>query len=334
MFDAYSLPIIFIGLMGLSILIYAILDGYDLGVGMLLPAGEQREAARDTMVASIGPYWDANETWLVMAVGLLLIAFPKAHSLILWHLYLPATAMLIGLILRGVAFDFRAKAAVDYKVAWDRAFKAGSLLAALAQGFMLGQYVTGFELTWPALAFSTLSAFCVAAAYCYIGGAWLIMKTEGDLQTRAVGWTRLAGRVCFVGVLAVSVINPLVNPSVFARWFEFPQVMFVLLVPTLCFFAFVVNDLLLGRLPKALDRHSSVPLLLVAAIFVLCFVGLAFSFFPDIVPGQLDIWQAASAPESLMFILVGVMIVLPVILLYTVYSYRVFHGKTTELTYY
>jgi cytochrome d ubiquinol oxidase subunit II len=327
------LPVIFIGLMGLAILVYALLDGYDLGVGILLPMHAQDEAQRDTMIASIGPFWDANETWLVLAIGILLIAFPAAHSMILMNLYIPVAIMLVGLILRGVAFDFRAKAAVNRKLTWDRTFKIGSLLTTLTQGYMLGQYVMGFELSWSAQLFSGLSALGVTAAYSYIGAAWLIMKTEGELQKRAITWARRAGRAGFMGVIAVSLINPLVNPGVFARWFTFPLVMFVILIPTLCFLAFIANDILLRRLPKADDRHCWVPFVFVLAIFILCFTGLAFSFFPEIVPGKLDIWQAASATESLKFILVGAVIVVPVILAYTAFSYKVFHGKATELHY-
>ena len=327
------LPVIFISLMGLAVLAYAILDGYDLGVGILLPMGEEDERQRDTMIASIGPFWDANETWLVLAVGLLLIAFPAAHSLILMHLYIPVAIMLVGLILRGVAFDFRAKAAVDHKLAWDRTFKIGSLITTLTQGYMLGQYVMGFEQSLSAILFCGLSALGVTAAYCYIGSAWLVLKTESALQRRAADWTRSAGRASLLGVVAVCLINPLVNPGVFDRWFTFPLVMFVLLIPTLCFIGFITNDLLLRRLPKAGDRHSGLPFALVVGIFVLCFSGLGFSFFPEIVPGQMDIWEAASARESLQFILVGAVIVVPVILLYTAFSYRVFQGKATDLHY-
>ncbi|WP_295798106.1 cytochrome d ubiquinol oxidase subunit II [uncultured Microbulbifer sp.] len=328
------LPVVFVGLMGLAVLVYAILDGYDLGVGILLPMGEADERQRDTMIASIGPFWDANETWLVLAIGLLLIAFPQAHSIVLTNLYLPAAIMLIGLIMRGVAFDFRAKAAVDHKLAWDRTFKLGSLLTTLTQGYMLGQYVMGFEQGWPAQLFCLLSALGVTAAYTYIGAAWLVMKTEHDLQRRAVAWTRAAGRAALLGVVAVCVINPLVNPGVFDRWFTFPLVMFVLLIPTLCFIGFIANDILLRRLPKAADRHCSLPFYIVVGIFILSFGGLAFSFFPEIIPGKLDIWAAASARESLQFILVGALIVVPVILAYTALSYRVFRGKATDLRYY
>lgn len=332
MMDAYTLPVIFIALTGLAILIYAMLDGYDLGVGILLPLDGSAELQRDTMIASIGPFWDANETWLVLAIGLLLIAFPGAYGLILGEVYIPIAIMLIGLIMRGVAFDFRAKAALDHKLAWDRCFKTGSLLTTFSQGYMLGMYVMGFDSSWESQAFALLSAFGVTSAFSYIGGAWLIMKAEGELQRRAVRWTRLSGRSSFLGVIAVSVVNPLVNPGVFNRWFEFPLVMFVLLIPALCFLAFIFNDVLLGRLPKANDRYCWLPFALVVFIFVLCFSAFGFSFYPEIVPGM-TIWEAASAPESLTFILWGTIIVLPFIIMYTALSYRVFHGKATELHY-
>ncbi len=334
MIPADVLPVIFIGLMGLAVVVYAVLDGYDLGVGILLPIDDQREDDRDTMIASIGPFWDANETWLVLAVGLLLIAFPVAHAIILTNLYLPVAIMLIGLIMRGVAFDFRAKAAIDHKLAWDRAFKFGSLLTTLAQGYMLGQYVMGFEHSLSSYLFCILSALGVTAAYSYIGSTWLIMKTEGELQAQSIKWARLSGRATLIGVLLVSLVNPLVNPGVFDRWFQFPLVMFILLIPALCFFAFIFNNILLARLPKTNDRHCWLPFIMVVMIFVLCFSALAFSFFPYVVPGTLTIWDAASAPESLRFILWGALVVVPVILLYTIFSYKVFHGKATELRYY
>ena len=213
MFSPEVLPIIFFGLMGLSVLVYAILDGYDLGVGMLLPM--DNEAQRDKMIASIGPFWDANETWLVLAVGLLLIAFPSAHNVILKALYLPAAIMLIGLILRGVAFDFRAKVAMENKRKWDVLFKLGSLITAVTQGFMLGMYVMGFEYTTSAVLFSLLSGVGVAAAYSFIGACWLVMKTEDKLQLRAAHWARVTGWLCFAGVLAVCIVNPLINQGVY-----------------------------------------------------------------------------------------------------------------------
>ncbi len=333
MMDAHTLPIIFAGLMALAIIVYAILDGYDLGVGILLPTSIHAETDRDIMIASIGPFWDANETWLVLAVGLMLIAFPAAHSIILMKLYLPVVIMLIGLIMRGVAFDFRAKAAVAHKMAWDRLFKFGSLLTTLTQGYMLGAYVTGFETNYLTISFCLLSAIGVSAAYCYIGSAWLILKTESELQVQAIAWARTSGRVTLAGLLAVSAMNLWINPNVFDRWFEFPLAFFALLIPIMSLLAFSANEVLLNRLPKTDDRHSGIPFLLVTVIFLMSFIGLAFSFFPYVVPGQLTIWEAASAPESLSFILVGALIVVPIILLYTAYSYRVFRGKATALRY-
>ncbi len=332
--QVFWLPVIFVGLMGLAILVYTLLDGYDLGVGIILPLGSERESDRDIMIASIGPFWDANETWLVLAVGLLLIAFPEAHSVVLYHLYLPATFMLIGLIMRGVAFDFRAKAATSHKDMWDRIFKLGSLLTTLTQGYMLGKYVTGFESDWQTELFCLLSALGVSAAYSLIGAAWLILKTKGNLQGQAIQWAKMLNRISFVGVLTVSMVNLWINPNVFTRWFDFPLVMFVLFIPSICFALFLGNEWLLRSMPYQNDRYCWLPLVFTAGIFLLCFSGLAFSFFPEIVPGRLTIWQAASAPESLMFILYGAVLVVPVILVYTVFSYRVFRGKATQLRYY
>ena len=183
--DVFWLPIIFVILMGIAVLAYAILDGYDLGVGILLPLND--ESQRDRMIASIGPFWDANETWLVLAIGILLIAFPVAHSAVFYHLYIPVVIMLIGLIMRGVAFDFRAKVAADNKFAWDCTFKAGSLITTLAQGYMLGMYVMGFRTDWEAQLFTVLSCLGVTAAYSLIGAAWLILK-NGSRTATACNW--------------------------------------------------------------------------------------------------------------------------------------------------
>lgn len=331
MFEMNTLATVFAALMGVSILLYAILDGYDLGVGILLPL-EQADNS-DTMIASIGPFWDANETWLVLAIGLLLIAFPVAHSYVFEALYLPTSVLLISLVLRGVAFDFRAKAVFSHKPTWNKVFKAGSLLAALSQGYMLGMYVMGFENSITAYCFSILSAFGVAAAYSYIGACWLIMKTEGALQIQAVNWAKKAGWVCFFGVLLVSIVNPIINADVYAKWFTWPVTLYILPLPLLCFILFVVSHRVLQGLPKAEDSHCWLPFCLTVIIFTLCFIGLAFSFFPYIVPGKLTIWETASAPESLSFILWGAIVVIPVIASYTAFSYRVFWGKVQELRY-
>ncbi len=330
--EAYWLPVIFIGLMGLAFFLYAILDGYDLGVGILLP--KDSDAQRDMMIASIGPFWDANETWLVLGAGILLIAFPQAHSLVLYNLYLPIAAMLIGLILRGVSFDFRAKAPEDHKAVWDNTFKAGSMIATLSQGYMLGSYVMGFEQSLPAYLFSVLSAVCVTAGYSFIGAAWLVFKTEGELQARAARWARVCGWLTALGITSVSIVNPLISHTIFDKWFGSPMVIFLMFIPVLCAVLFFIVDRYLAHFPHDKDFGSWIPILCIAMIFLLCFIGLAYSFFPYVVPNTMDIWQSASAPESLKFILYGVIIVLPTIIGYTLYSYSVFSGKATHLKYY
>ena len=329
---AETLAFIFLGLLGLSVMIYAILDGYDLGVGLLFPM--QNENQRDQMIASIGPFWDANETWLVLAVGILLIAFPGAHSLVLEELYLSSALMLVGLILRGVAFDFRAKAMARQKRWWDWSFKLGSLLVALTQGYMIGRYVTGFEHSVSATGFALLSAVCVAAAYAYIGGAWLVMKTSGELQRRAARWTRYAGGLTALGIIAVSVTNLLISEQVAERWMTLPNAILLLPLPLISTFLMFAVDYYLQRVPLADDMGSGFPFLGIIVLFILSFTGLAYSYFPYVVPYQLLATDVASAESSLRFILVGVVVVLPMILAYTAISYRVFWGKSSELRYY
>ncbi len=329
--EAHWLPIIFIVLTGFSLLLYAILDGYDLGIGILLPADDQSQ--RDTMIASIGPFWDANETWLVLAVGLLLIAFPAAHSIILGELYLPVAVMLIGLIIRGVAFDFRAKSLPDHKENWDWGFRLGSLLATWAQGYMLGSYIMGFEHSLTAYGFCLLSAICVSSGYSFIGASWLIMKTEGQLQLRAAKWARISLWLTALGILAVSIVNPLVSERIAEKWLAFPQIILLLPIPILCFALLLIVDRFLSHFPYANDFGCWVPFASAVTIFFLCFQGLAYSFYPYVVQDQLTIWEAASAPESLQFILYGTVVVLPAIIGYTIFSYRVFWGKASELSY-
>lgn len=216
------LPLVFASLMGLSILIYVVLDGFDLGVGVLFPFASPEE--KDRMVASIGPFWDGNETWLVLAIGLLLVAFPVAHGVILTALYLPVALMLLGLIARGVAFEFRAKAPPEHKGYWNFVFFAGSLVTSLTQGFMLGMYIMGLSVTAEALAFSFLTALCLAAGYGFIGAAWLMIKTDADLQLKAVRWARRALWGVVGGLSAVSIASPLVSPRIFEKWFSVPEI--------------------------------------------------------------------------------------------------------------
>ena len=185
------LPVFFVMAMGLALLLYVILDGFDLGVGLLLPQATETE--KDIMIASIGPFWDANETWIVLGIGILLIAFPMAQSIILSALYLPVTLMLFGLILRGVAFDFRVKAGDVHKQRWNRMFFLGSLIAAMSQGWMLGAYITGLDAGLTNTLFAALIALTLPALYVMLGAGWLLIKTEGELFDKAVRWARMAG---------------------------------------------------------------------------------------------------------------------------------------------
>lgn len=325
------LPLVFAGLMGLSMLIYAVLDGYDLGVGVLALGANDDE--KDIMVASIGPFWDANETWLVLGVGLLLVAFPMAHGVILTHLYLPVAFMLIGLILRGVAFDFRVKAKAQHKDAWNASFIFGSFLTAFSQGYMLGSYILGFEKGVAAFGFSVMVGFCVVAGYCLIGAGWLIMKTEGALQDKSVHWARLSLWGTVIGILLISLSTPMVSERIFDKWFSWPDMAYLAPIPLLTALLVLLVEFNLRRLPQPKDRLSWLPFVATIGIFVLCFSGLAYSFYPYIVPEKMLITEAASAPESLMIILVGALVVLPLMFGYTFVVYKVFHGKATHLSY-
>ena len=328
---AEFLPLFFLAVMGLSLLAYVILDGYDLGVGLLLLLAS--DAEKDTMIASIGPFWDANETWLVLGVGVLLIAFPIAHGLVLQALYLPVAVMLIGLILRGVAFDFRVKAPLKYKPFWNRAFFTGSLMASGSQGWMLGSYITGFASGPLGWAFSLGIAVTLPAAYVLLGSGWLIMKTEGDLQQKAVRWARRVLWPMSGALLAISAATPLVKPGVLEKWFGVPQVFALLPVPLMCALAFFAMRWVLTRLYLVNAGYGWLVFANTVLIFVLAFFGLAYSIFPDILIGRMTVWEAAINTDSLNVIFFGVAITLPVIIAYTVFMYRVFWGKATALKY-
>ena len=325
-----ALPVIFMALMGLSMLIYVVLDGFDLGVGLLMHRATAAE--QDVMVASIGPFWDANETWLVLGVGILLVAFPKAHGLVLSTLYLPVTLMLIGLVLRGVAFDFRVKARDAHKPLWNRSFFAGSAITALAQGWMLGHYITGLEAGWEYQLFSAVIALALAAAYALLGATWLIMKTEGALQERAIGWAKLAWPPVVVGIGLISIATPWVSEVVRERWFVLPAFIALLPIPLVTALLLVVARLMLDS-QATRGTLCWLPFALLIGVFVLGFLGLAYSIYPFVVINKLTLWQAASTPATLKVILIGVVITVPVIFGYTVFAYRVFRGKASELTY-
>ena len=325
-----ALPVVFMALMGLAMLVYVVSDGYDLGVGMLMPLAN--DADKDVLIASIGPFWDANETWLVLGIGILLIAFPKAHGIVLTALYLPVALMLIGLTLRGVAFDFRVKARDSHKATWDRLFFAGSLLASAAQGWMLGRYVSGFGEGWNYPVFAGAIALALPAAYVLLGACWLVMKTEGDLQERALGWARSAFMPVLAGLVLISAATPWISATVRTRWFALPELIALSAIPLTTAVALIaVWRLLRGDTVRG--ALCWLPFMLLIGVFVLGFLGLAYSIYPYVVIDRLTLWQAASSTEALKFIAVGVAISVPAIVGYTIFSYRVFRGKTGQLRY-
>lgn len=320
-----DLPLVFAALMGFAILAYVVLDGYDLGVGMLMPAATLEE--QDLMVASIGPFWDANETWLVLGVGLLLIAFPAAHGIVLGALYLPAVAMLIGIMFRGAAFEFRIKALGWHRQLWNWLFWFGSLLAAFAQGAMLGRYITGFEGGFGFLLFSMITAASLCGGYVLLGAAWLILRTSGGLRAKAITWARWGLAWAALGLVAVSVATPLVSDTVRLKWFDFPGTLGLMMLPAATIALGVAAALALRRLERGATRGDWIPFACAVGIFMLAFAGLAYSLFPYVVIDRLTLWQAASHPSALKFVLVGTAIVVPLILAYTAFVYRLFWGK-------
>jgi cytochrome bd ubiquinol oxidase subunit II len=324
------LPLIFMLLMGLAVLMYVVLDGFDLGIGILLNGAD--DAEKDVMLSAIGPFWDANETWLVLGVGVLLVAFPMAHGVILTALYLPVAFMLIGLILRGVAFDFRVKAQATQKPLWNQAFFAGSVLAAVSQGYMLGKYILGFQEGVGAMLFALFIGVCLVAGYALLGATLLLMKTQGCLKAKAARWARGALWLTGAGIAAVSVATPLVSERIFDKWFAMPELFLLLQVPLTTAALFFIADRVLVQIMRG-RRRAWEPFVCAVGLFVLAFLGLAYSSYPYLVMDRLDIWEAAAATSSLKFILVGVAVTLPAIIGYTAFAYRVFWGPTPELAY-
>ncbi len=325
------LAFIFAFLIGLSMLLYAILDGYDLGVGMLSSIVEEED--RDRMIASIGPFWDANETWLVLGVGLLLVAFPAAHGIVLTTLYLPVAVMLLALVFRGVSFDFRRKVAKKRQATWNRNFFIGSLLVALSQGYMVGRFVIGFQEGIYGHLFAAFFGLLVVAGYLLMGASWLILKAEGALQIRAIRWARIAIWTMVLGAILSSLTAPLVDTRIYERMYSFPEVTLLLAMPLVSIILTLFMHFILGILPLEHDRLAWMPFAISVAIFVLGFLGLVYSFYPYIIPGQLLIADAAAAPESLKIIIIGTAVVFPILIGYTVLAYWIFRGKATDLSY-
>lgn len=321
--------IIWIVIIFFAVFMYVLLDGFDLGIGMLFPFTPKKRD-RDTMMNTVAPVWDGNETWLVLGGEGLLAAFPIAYSIILSGLYLPLIFMLIGLVFRGVAFEFRFKAKEGERHLWDKAFIGGSVVAAFFQGVALGGFLDGIAvsgrsfsggpLDWIA-PFPLLAGLGVMIAYTLLGSTWLIMKTEGELHDRMIQVARPFALLLLAAIVAVSIWTPLRFPHVADRWFTFPNILFLAPVPllvALCIFLLLRS---LGRQPF---RR---PFVLALALIFLGYSGMAISIWPHVVPPAITIWEAASPPQSQGFALVGTLFILPIILMYTGWSYWVFRGK-------
>ncbi|MDF1766965.1 MAG: cytochrome d ubiquinol oxidase subunit II [Gammaproteobacteria bacterium] len=327
----YWLPLIFVSLMGLALLLYIILDGYDLGIGILLPLASDEE--KDRMIEAIGPFWDANETWIVLGIGILLIAFPSAHGMILTHLYIPVTLMLFGLILRGVAFDFRVKVAAEYKSMWNKLFFVGSLLASMSQGWMLGAYVMGLETSMTSVAFSVAIALSLPAFYVVLGCGWLFIKSEGELYNKAARWARAAILPMGVGLFLISIATPIASSEIAAKWFTLPAAIGLMPIPLMTAVAFFTALWVLSR-PQILQAgYGWIVFVCMVLMCLMMALGLAYSIFPDIVIGKMNIWESAASTASLQFALIGTALAVPMILFYTIFIYRIFYGKSQPLSY-
>lgn len=327
----YWLPIIFFFLMGFALFLYVILDGYDLGIGLLLPLAKDHE--KDVMIASIGPFWDANETWIVLGVGILLIAFPKAHGQVLTALYLPVTFMLMGLIIRGVAFDFRVKAGEEHKSKWNNLFFTGSLITTLCQGWMIGSYITGLADTKVNMLFSSLIALSLPFLYVVLGASWLLIKTEGVLFDKSIHWARSALLPMGVALFAVSIATPVVSQSIASKWFTIQNFIGLVPIPFTTLMAYIGVGWILTR-PEILKNGWE--WLVMVGTIIICImagIGLAYSLYPYIIIDELTMWDASAATNSLMFILIGTCISIPAIITYTIFVYYIFRGKATALSY-
>lgn len=315
-------------ILGMAVFFYVLLDGFDLGVGILYGLAPDT-ASRNTIMNSIAPIWDGNETWLVLGGLGLLAAFPVAFAVIIPAVYFPILVMLLALVFRGVAFEFRFRDAA-HKTFWDHAFNYGSGIATFAQGIVLGSFIQGYEVTGRQFSgsslafltpFSLMTGLALLFGYGLLGAGWLILKTEGDIQTRA----RNHGRICLIGVLAaigvVSIWTPVLSPTVSARWFSWPNILILAPVPIATAAAALLTWRALG------SRAEILPFVGAILLFVLSYVGIAVSIYPMIVPYHFTLWQAASSERTQVFLLIGTLVLLPVILMYTGWSYWVFRGK-------
>ncbi|ROS03647.1 cytochrome d ubiquinol oxidase subunit II [Raoultella terrigena] len=327
---AIDLSVIWFAIIVFATLMYIVMDGFDLGIGILFCTIRDPED-RNVMVNSVAPVWDGNETWLVLGGAALFGAFPLAYAVIIDALAIPLTLMLVGLIFRGVAFEFRFQATPSHRPFWDLAFLGGSLLATFAQGVVVGAVINGFPVSGRAFSGGMLdwltpfTLFCglgLTIAYALLGASWLVMKSEEPLQEKMRGASRGLLLALLAVIAAISLWTPLAQPAIAARWFSLPNLFFLLPVPLLV----LALSVWLWRALGSRDHHAR-PFLLTLGLVFLGFSGLGISIWPHIIPPAITLWQAAAPPQSQGFMLVGAALIIPVILGYTFWSYYVFRGK-------
>ncbi|MGR3271031.1 cytochrome d ubiquinol oxidase subunit II [Thalassococcus profundi] len=324
----FDLAFIWAGLIAFAILTYVVLDGFDLGLGILFPFAETHKD-RDVMMNSVAPVWDGNETWLVLGGGGLFAVFPLAYAVVMPALYMPILIMLLALVFRGVSFEYRWKT-TRWRGVWDIAFFGGSTIAALCQGIALGAMVQGIEIEGRAYAggwfdwltpFSLLTGVAVVVGYALLGATWLIYKTEGPLQKRMQGYAKWLCIATLALIGLVSLLTPFQDSVYFDRWFALPGVFWSVIMPAIML---ALTYLFFTGLR---DHKDLQPFLSALGFFVAGFVGIGISFYPHMVPPDLTIWEAAAPDSSLAFALVGAVVLIPLILGYTAYAYWVFRGK-------
>lgn len=321
-----DLPLIWLLIIGFGIMMYVIADGFDLGIGILFPFISSREH-RDIMVNTVAPVWDGNETWLVLGGAGLMAAFPKAYAVLLSAFYAPVILMLIGLIWRGVSFEFRFKADEAHKPFWDKAFMLGSFVASFCQGAILGAFIEGVDpagetgmMDW-LTPFSVFTGAGVVVCYALLGSTWLILKTDGALQRQMIRATRPIALALLLAILIASIWTPLAHPAIAQRWFSLPNLWFFLPVPIL------VLATAAGLWRSLARRPHGGPFAAALLLVFLGYSGFVISIWPHIIPPSLTIWDAAAPPQSLGFALVGALLIIPIILVYSAWAYFVFRGK-------
>lgn len=325
---AYWLPVIWVGILGAAVVLYVILDGFDLGLGILFPF-KPREEDRDVMMNTVAPFWDGNETWLVMGGGGLLVAFPLAYAIIMPALYLPIIIMLLALVFRGVAFEFRWVAKPNHQF-WDLAFTGGSIVASFMQGVILGgliQEITVEDNAFAGGTFDWLAPFplfvgcAVVIGYALLGATWLIYKTEGEIAVQARERAKMLLPIVLVAMAIVSLWTPLAMERIYDRWFSWPNILYLSPIP-------ILTAIAAFTCWQGLQRGKELsPFLAAICLFLLGLAGLAISNLPYLVPPSITIWQAAAPVSSQLFMLVGTLILLPAVLFYTAFTYWTFRGK-------